>query len=399
MNNKKYDSDVIVVGGGPIGLASALFCAKDGKSVRVIEKFHFGNQEGSSAEHVRMWRIMYTELNHAKLAIKAGDMFKELEIEADAKLLHINGLLNFGTETEYTPEGTLETAIQVMDELGKKYTRFDRNKLERLFPFKNLPDSYYGVFQEDGATIDVKKTIETFVKLNRMYGVDLTTDESVIDIKTDANGVEIQTNKSIYHAKKAIITPGPYVNEILKPSFNFELNILLWEMCFAYYKVIDESLNFPMWFQFDHQDSKGYSRLFYGFPNVEFGRKGYVRLAVDWASHTFTDIKDRVYVPKEIDIQLTQNYVRNHMRGVSPAAIDMGSALMTHLPDNLSVLDFLPAQHVNYNKNVVLCTAGWAFKFAPLFGKICCDLAVHGVTDEDISELSIERPGVLISPN
>jgi thioredoxin reductase len=40
--------DVIVIGGGPMGLASAYHCAKAGKSVLLSEQFNFFNQSGSS---------------------------------------------------------------------------------------------------------------------------------------------------------------------------------------------------------------------------------------------------------------------------------------------------------------------------------------------------------------
>ncbi|PIZ05176.1 MAG: hypothetical protein COY58_00550 [Gammaproteobacteria bacterium CG_4_10_14_0_8_um_filter_38_16] len=389
-----YDSDIIVVGGGPIGMASALFCAKEGKTVTLLERFSIGNQHGSSAGHVRMWRIMYTELNHAKLAVTAGELFRDLEQKADVKLLHKNGLLNFGLETDYTPEGTLESAIQVMDMLGKKYTRLTKNQIESRYPFKNLHKDFSGVFQEDGATIDVKETTHSLLKLCRMYGVNIKTQQLVTEIKTDANGVEVITNEGVFHAKKLILCPGAYVNEIVKPSFGFEFNVKLWEMCFAYYRVTDPSLYFPMWFQFD-EPRNGHSNLFYGFPNVKFGRDNFVRFAVDWASHVFADPTEREFAPRRIDIQLTQDYVKQHIRGVDSAPIDMASALMTHFPDNHSLLDFMPKDLVPYHKNVVICTGGWAFKFVPLFGKICAELAVYGETEIKIDEFSISRPNII----
>jgi len=50
--------DVVVIGGGPIGLASAYGCARAGKSVVLLERFNFFNQSGSSNDMVRMFRTM-----------------------------------------------------------------------------------------------------------------------------------------------------------------------------------------------------------------------------------------------------------------------------------------------------------------------------------------------------
>ena len=61
-------------------------------------------------------------------------------------------------------------------------------------------------------------------------------------------------------------------------------------------------------------------------------------------------------------------------------------------------LDFAPAS-VAGNRNVVIFAGGWAFKYVPLLGKICADLALHGHTSFDISHFQIsEAPRALASP-
>lgn len=51
--------DVVVVGGGPIGWATAYEIAKAGSSVMVLEQNNFFNQAGSSGDMARMFRTMY----------------------------------------------------------------------------------------------------------------------------------------------------------------------------------------------------------------------------------------------------------------------------------------------------------------------------------------------------
>lgn len=50
--------DLIVVGGGPVGLATAYEAAKDNMSVIVLEQNNFFNQAGSSGDLARMYRTM-----------------------------------------------------------------------------------------------------------------------------------------------------------------------------------------------------------------------------------------------------------------------------------------------------------------------------------------------------
>lgn len=50
--------DVVIVGGGAVGLSAALEAAKRGKSVLVIERFSLLNQNGSSGGFSRMFRTV-----------------------------------------------------------------------------------------------------------------------------------------------------------------------------------------------------------------------------------------------------------------------------------------------------------------------------------------------------
>lgn len=51
--------DVLVIGGGPIGLAATYEVAKSGSSTIVLEQNNFYNQAGSSGDLARMFRTMY----------------------------------------------------------------------------------------------------------------------------------------------------------------------------------------------------------------------------------------------------------------------------------------------------------------------------------------------------
>lgn len=88
--------DVIVVGGGAIGLSAAYECAKAGKTVLVLEKSTFYNQSGSSGDLVRMFRTMYMEPFMADLARDAMGLWDQLESDAGQALRLMSGLLDFG---------------------------------------------------------------------------------------------------------------------------------------------------------------------------------------------------------------------------------------------------------------------------------------------------------------
>jgi hypothetical protein len=67
----------------------------------------------------------------------------------------------------------------------------------------------------------------------------------------------------------------------------------------------------------------------------------------------------------------------------------------THYNDKMKIL--LLTLHLKgpAHKNVIIFTAGWAFKFVPLLGKCLSQLAIDGQTEYSITDYSINRPGIL----
>ena len=63
---------------------------------------------------------------------------------------------------------------------------------------------------------------------------------------------------------------------------------------------------------------------------------------------------------------------------------------------NAMLLSFLRESTSPFHKDVVLYTAGWGFKLAPLLGEILAQLALEGKTSYDIEAFKLDRPGVLI---
>lgn len=386
--------DVIVVGGGVLGLSAAYNCANAGKKVLVLEQYEFFNQNGSSADFCRMWRVMYTGAYYAKLALATSPMWDQLEVEVGRKLIDKSGLLNFGIDTPNTPEGTMEDAEKVMKDLKIPFTKLTCAELTTKYPFRNLPKDYYGLYQANGGTIDVQGVLRGYHKLAAARGAVLKPWQWVTGIDPNTSYVDVQTVGATYRADKVVLCAGAFVNQLFAP-WAIKINLQIWEMTFAYYQVLDQKIAYPMWFQFEDTPASGGSALFYGFPSVSWARPGYLRIAVDYASHVSDSPTDRTFVPAAEDIHLTMDYIQRHMVGVSTHPTQMATCLVPLVPDNGYVLDFAPPQVPN-RENVIVATAGWAFKFAPMFGAIMSDLAIKGAAARDITPMSITRPGVVV---
>ncbi|KAJ6498738.1 FAD/NAD(P)-binding domain-containing protein [Mycena sanguinolenta] len=398
--------DVVVVGGGPVGLATALECAKASKKVLVLEQSVFYNQSGSSGDMVRMFRTAYTEDFMADLAVQSMSLWEALEKEAGERLRMMSGLLNFGDPTygEGGPEGTLKGPISNLERHGMAFTLLDRNGIEEKFPFQNLPDGWEGIDMPDNGCINVPLLLRTLYRLCHAQGVKLfeyATVEmieaapisslakwSVMGKMHNPKGASAQARNFAFGTKKIAITAGAYI----------------WEMVYEYY-AIDSAVNFKkMWFQFQENSTragKQVSNLFYGFPSVPWGPPNLCRIAVDSATNVISDPDQRRYaVISQEDLENTRTWIHNHVLGVGPHPLPVfaGTCLQTNVSDNMFVLDFVPEHYLPKEaaKSIVVFTAGWAMKFVPLLGRVLKQLLLDGAAPEyDISHFGIDRPGII----
>ncbi|MGD1059733.1 MAG: FAD-dependent oxidoreductase [Solirubrobacteraceae bacterium] len=397
--------DVVVVGGGPIGLAAAYSCAREGRSVLLLEQYNFFNQSGSSNDLVRMFRTMYTESFLADLAHASIKDWHDLEHEAGEELIVMSGLLNFGDPAYIDgPEGNLLEPVKNLDRLGMPYRTMTAKEIQSEYPLEGLPSSFVGVFAPDNGCINVPRVLRVLHRLARAHGATLRSNTAVTDLGLSPDLVKVSIKESngterVVTGERCILAAGAYTNRLLR-SFGLALRLQIWEMVYAYYATDPESGNghFPsMWFQFlgstDGDPAK--SNLFYGFPSVSWGPENLVRIAVDNAVNIINDPAERGVAPAANDLAVTAEFVRHHCPGVDAQPNYCGTCLQANLPDNLSVLDFLPATVGPGHENVAVFAGGWAFKFVPLVGKALADLVLEGETGFWPQEFRVARPGLL----
>src|SRR5512133_2268515 len=139
--------DVVVCGLGAMGSAALHHVARRGKRVLGLERYAPGHDRGSSHGHTRIIRLGYFEHpSYVPLLRRTYELWRELEAEAETKLLHITGIVEIGPPGGEVVSGTL--AASRLHDLP--HDVMDAAETMRRFPVFKIPDDYAGVFQPNG---------------------------------------------------------------------------------------------------------------------------------------------------------------------------------------------------------------------------------------------------------
>lgn len=381
--------DIIVIGGGPAGLAAAFQMGNRNASTLVLEQFNFLNQSGSSAGVTRQYRIPYPDEYMVKLAVAAQPFWDELQDSTQLQLLSKVGTLWFGDPTVHSTEGNIGAAETSLTAAGVPFSKLTATDIQSEYPFTNLPDNYVGLFQPDGASINLRATQEALISANqRNPNVTLQEQARVTAIAEVGDVFEVQTEQGIFVGKKLVVAPGPYVNSVIE-LLGFTVAATYWNMSSAYFRISDQNLKLPTWFVFQNPIGEN-GNQFYGFPAVDWDYPGYIRVAPDFVISPISDPSKRTSVPNSQELGYTSDWVRNHMRGLDPAPAFTSTCLvaLSSLPDKQMLLDFAP-DFISRREDIIVFATGWAAKFTPLIGRILADLAIDGKTEFDIKHFQV----------
>lgn len=378
--------DVIIIGGGPMGLSTAYHLARRGSTALVLEQADFFNQDGSSAGVSRQFRIPYPEEYMVKLVKQSVPFWDELQTRTDVLLRDPVGTLWFGDPAVKTTEGNIQQAELSLQAQDVPYDRLTAADIEQKYGFRNLPASYCGLFQPDGASINLTATMRTMFDWCALSDQVTLQDQARVTAIDQKDGMfDVVTPAGTFSGKKLVVVPGPYVNSVIN-LLGFTIEAQYWNMASGFYRIRQPEITYPTWFVFQ-QPVANNPNLFYGFPEVSWNHPGYARVASDFVMAPMTSPNQRSSTPNPQELAFTSAWVREHMPGLDPEPV-FTSTCMAALSDIESkelLIDFAPPAVPNHQDIVVYAT-GWAGKFVPLLGSILADLALDGKTSFDISQ-------------
>ncbi|MEV6344193.1 N-methyl-L-tryptophan oxidase [Actinoplanes sp. NPDC051851] len=362
-------TDVIVVGAGVHGLATAWHLAQRGTNVVQLDRFPEGHTEGSSHGHIRMIRRAYPNPVWDELVDRAYLAWGELAAAAGEPLLTTTG----GLYARPASDGTAGLR-------GPGCETVSAARAAELFPGLTLGDDFTAVYDPAAGVLDAAAAMRSLRELGLAHGVDRRTGCRVESWAADGDGVVVRTADGVLRADRLVIAAGPWTGALV-PSLAELLTVT--RIVNIHIGASDPArVTAPALGPFS-VEVPGVG-LLYGLP--AFGGDA-LKIGLD---HGPADDPERPQTPvtaAEAGTLLT--LARRFLPVADGDVVDSVACRYTMAPRNRFAVGALPeAPQVL----VAAACSGHGFKFGPAIGAALADLAL-GKQRPDLDFLAPERLG------
>ena len=190
------DAEVVIVGAGVMGLATARALALAGRDVVLCEQFEVGHKHGSSHGGSRIIRLSYPEERYVRLAQEVYPLWRELEADCGRALLDQPGNLDLGS---------WQANRDALAACGVPFEVLDAAEIERRFPMRLEPGET-GLFQPDGGIVFADLAVQAMLESAVTAGVEVREHTRVDPVVEDGGGVLAGGVR----ARVAIVTAGAW---------------------------------------------------------------------------------------------------------------------------------------------------------------------------------------------
>lgn len=351
--------DVVVIGAGGMGAATAWRLAEHGRSVVLLEQFEHLHTRGSSHGQTRIFRVAYRDPLYTRLAGDSIALWRELEDAAGVDLLEQSGQLDHGD-----PSAMDEIEASLVGH-GFRAERLDCRTAGERWP--SLVFDRAVVHSPDGGRVFADRTVDAAVQVAVDLGVDYRERSPVERIEPAASGAFVHAAGRTWQADCVVVAAGPWVGGLLEHLVPLPpLRITVQQP--AHFAIRD-GFQFP---SFIHHPGRT-GALAYGAYGLASPGEG-VKLGLEDTVHEI-DIADRTFDLNEDVSKALVAYADRWLPGADPRRMTATTCLFTETADGHFILDRVGP--------IVVCSpcSGHGFKFVPIIGEIAAQLAMgndHG---------------------
>jgi sarcosine oxidase len=362
-----------VVGVGTMGSQAAWRLAARGAEVVGYDRYAPGHDRSAAGGETRIFRSAHFEDSRYVPLLKHADtLWEQLQQETGRELRRLTGCLLMGP----TEQQQMATVLESITEHGLDHEVLDAEALAKRFPQYRLEDGDAAVLDRRAGLIRPELTIQTAARRAEQLGAVIHRYTTVREIVPVANGVEIRTDAGSERFDAAVVTPGPWVNDLL-PDLPWEVEVR--RLISAWFVPTTDA-----WFG---EERPAFIRTapthFYGLPSPDGVS---VKLGLSQALHKHAgdpNQLDRTVQPEELDI--FAELIGRYAPDLHPDPTRLSVFMEGYTKSSRPLVGPLPGA-----ENVVLLAgfSGHGFKLSPAFGDIAADLALDGTSAQPIDFIS-----------
>ncbi len=351
------DADIVVVGAGITGVATAYALARAGRGVVLLEQFGAGHERGSSHGASRIFRLAYPDQHYVRLAQGALQSWRELEAQCGEELIIQTGSLDFGSVA-------VENA-RALAACGVRHELLGGAEVEARWPV-TAEASETVLHQPDGGTTLASRAYDVLLAGAVDAGAVLLDHRRVTRIETRPGSVRVQTDADEVSASACVVAAGAWARELLQ-GVEIDLPVVPTRETVTYFSiaeplalppVIDSAVPTP--------GEGGLLRpglISYALAAPGIGLKAGLHHAGPPAD------PDETGSPDPAIVRWVSSWVARRFPEVDPEPLASETCLYTNTADESFVLE--------RHGRIVVASAcsGHGFKFAPALGRTIAALA------------------------
>jgi sarcosine oxidase len=388
-------ADVIVVGLGAMGVATAMHLARGGASVIGIDRYAPPHALGSTHGDTRVTRVACAEgADYVPLARRSHELWRELERETGAAVFEQCGVLmvgpGMGLGSMHGAEDWVATTIDLARRFDVEHEALSGAEARRRFPMFGFDPASSAYFEPGGGFVRPEAAVAAQLEVAARSGAQLHTDEVVTDIRSADGRVEVETDAGTYTAGHVVLCVGSWLRDFLAGAdvasqFIVYRQVQHWfDVDPAWQGRVTTDDGCPVWLW---SFGEGPTDFFYGFPAID-GPEGGIKVASEqFAIATTADAVPRE-VPDDEAQAMYDRCLRDRLLAVTSKRLRSATCLYTVTPDSGFIVDRHPKLA---DVTIVSACSGHGFKHSAAIGEAVAQRVTTGASQLDLSGFALSR--------
>ena len=208
------DCDLLVIGGGVMGLFTAYHASERRARVVVLERGRIGDPATASYGRTRSFRNDYLNATYAQLAHEAFRLWGDFERQTGADVLVRCGCLNIAKRS-VTPDlerTYAQLSFETLTRLGLDTESLEGDSLRRRFPYLDADLAHLDV---DAGVVDVPAVNRTLSRALGERGVRVREGVQTSAIARDGASIRVTTDAGELLTRSLVVAAGHGTNDVL----------------------------------------------------------------------------------------------------------------------------------------------------------------------------------------